>query len=221
VSTPPARACVICGAPAQPRFRAPQPELAPDLDLRPGEPARSTLGQWLRTCRRCGTTAPDLATLPAAARAIARDGAPEASPFLRWATLCAALGDRTSQAEALLQAAWEADDRGDASTAAAHRLQVAALWDGAADPETALRRLDVLRRADAWETAEEWAAVLKGRPLEETARAILAFQQARIAARDNGRHLISSAVRPPAHAPHVTHVRQRRPGLLARLLGRG
>lgn len=225
MSPPPKPACVICGAPAQPRFRAPQPELAPDLDMRPGEPARSTLGQWLRTCRRCGTSAPDLAALPPAARAVVRTGDPaltdaSRSAFVRYAGLCRALGDGGGAAEALLQGAWEADDAGDDATAADLRRAVADLWAGAADGETALRRLDVLRRAGAWAEATTLAEHLAAGPLDEIPRAVVAFQHARIAARDAGRHMISSALPPPAHAPHVTHVRQRQPGLMARLFGR-
>jgi hypothetical protein len=204
--------------------------MAPDLDMRPGEPARSTLDQWLQVCRGCGTAAPDLAALPAAARDLPRDAAPP--PFLRWARLCAALGDPAGQAEALLQGAWQADDRNDEAAATALRQQVAALWDGTQSLETALRRLDVLRRTGAFEAARAWAAVVGERRLDSTAQSILAFQITRIAVRDRGRYLISSALPPPAHAPHVTHGRpplhapappeghQRRLGLIARLFRR-
>lgn len=252
--------CALCGATAAPRFRPPQPEGAPDLDMRPGEPARATLHQWLQTCRRCGATAPDLAapdlvapdlaapdlaapaltTPPVTARAHAGNGEPAwsdptRSPFLRYAALCQALGDRSGEAEAWLWAAWAADDAGDDATAAAHRHRVAALWAGptqagtnqagttqagTTQAGTALRRLDVLRRAAAWQQAEAWATEIAHQPWDDSARAIIAFQRARIAARDAGRYLISSALPPPAHAPHVTHVRQRRPGIMARLFGR-
>lgn len=221
MSKAPPRVCVVCGAPAQPRFRAPQPEIAPDLDMRPGEPARSTLDQWLRVCRRCGTAAPDLADLPAAARQIAPTLPAEPSVFLRHAALCEALGDAAGRAEAILQAAWTADDAGDEPAAAALRRQVADLWAGIPATETRLRRLDVLRRSAEWEQAEALAGALAGEPLDEIPRAVVAFQRARIATRDTGRHLISSALPPPAHAPHVTHVQARRPGLMARLFGRG
>ena len=62
--------CALCGAPVRPPHHAPAPETAPDLDMRPGEPTRSTLPGWVATCPQCGACAPDLATLPAAARAI-------------------------------------------------------------------------------------------------------------------------------------------------------
>lgn len=222
MSQPPRRVCAVCGAPAPAVFRAPTPEIAPDLDLRPGEPARSTMDRWLQSCRRCGAAAPDLAALPPAAREVVGDGWDRSVPATqRWAALAEALGDTRNQAEALLQAAWAADDAGEDNAATALRRRVAALWADAADTETALRRLDVLRRAGEFDGAGAWAATLDARPMDDTSRAILRFQRARIAAADRGRHLISAALPPPAHAPHVTHVQKRRPGLFARLFGRG
>ena len=65
------KTCGVCGTPSRAPFRAPQPELAPDMDMRPGEPARSTLVDWVQTCPKCGAAAPDLSTLPSTARAVA------------------------------------------------------------------------------------------------------------------------------------------------------
>ncbi len=226
MSRPPRRVCGVCGAAVGPVFRAPQPESAPDLDMRPGEPARSTLANWVRVCRGCGAAAPDLAALTDAAlstvqhptyTALGRGMPADVVPFLRWAALC---DDRAAAAEATLQAAWAADDALSDETARELRLRVAALWDGRANAETGLRRLDVLRRAGAMDEARAWAEKLADQPMDETARSVLRFQQARIAAGDTGRHLISSALPPPAVAPHVTHGRQQKPGLFARLFGR-
>lgn len=223
------RACAVCGEPARPPFRAPQPEIAPDLDMRPGEPTRSTLADWIQTCRSCGAVGPDLAALPASAasvvrsdayRALGMESAEETLPFRRWAMIARAAGDDAAAAEALLQAGWAADDAAAVSEAAALRREVAAAWASARDAETGLRRLDVLRRAGAFEEATTWAAALAAMPLDETARLVLAFQQARIAERDIGRHLISRALPPPAHAPHVSHGRRERTGLWTRLFRR-
>ncbi len=200
--------------------------------MRPGEPARSTLSRWVAVCRSCGAVAPDLSALPVSVGGIVRSDAyqaltglepPEAVPFRRWALVCRAQGDRDAEAEALLQAAWAADDAGAAAAAAAVELRrtVAALWENAADTRIALRRLDVLRRAGLFEAAGRCADGIADRSLDETARAVLAFQRARIAALDTARHSIGSALPPPAHAPHVTHVRRKVPGLWQRLLGRG
>ncbi|MGE0222498.1 MAG: hypothetical protein AB7S57_04495 [Acetobacteraceae bacterium] len=198
--------------------------------MRPGEPARSTLQDWIVLCRGCGAAAPDLAALPASARAVVESsayadlttsGAEETLPFRRWAMICQAQGDRKNEAEALLQAAWAADDAATMTDAAGLRQRVAALWDATVDLETSLRRIDVLRRAGEFEEAAAWANLVARRPLDETARAVVTFQQTRITARDIGRHLISSALPPPAHAPHVAHGKRPAPGLWSRLFRRG
>jgi hypothetical protein len=57
--------------------------------------------------------------------------------------------------------------------------------------------------------------------MDERAESILRFQQARIAEGDTGRHLMSSALRPPSRTPHVAHGKAAtKPGFFARLLGR-
>ena len=91
----------------------------------------------------------------------------------------------------------------------------AAVWQG--DP---LRRIDILRRAGALAEAADLAETLRG--LDEDGLRILAFQQERIAAGDTARHAISSALRPPARTPHVSHVQKTvaKTGLLSRLFGR-
>ena len=104
-------------------------------------------------------------------------------------------------------------------TEASHlREQVAALWAGTTDIEVGLRRLDVLRRAGAFDAAAAWADTLAARTQEETAAAIIRFQRGRIDIRDVGRHLISSAMPPPSHAPHVSHGKRATTGFWSRLL---
>ncbi len=221
--------CGVCGAPSRPAFRAPQPEIAPDLDMRPGEPARSTLPDWVRICRTCGAAAPDVSALPASARAVVDSGAyrslstevlAETLPFRRWAMICEHIGDRAQQAEALLQAAWAADDSVAMTEAATLRTEVARMWDGTADVELGLRRLDVLRRAGLFEQADAWAQAMTERGLDDLARSIVRFQRVRIGSRDIARHLISSALPPPSHAPHVSHGKRATTGFWSRLLGR-
>lgn len=219
--------CGVCGMSARPPFLAPAPEIAPDLDMRPGEPARSTLRDWVQICPGCGAAAPDLAALPSTARAVAESEEyrmlstqvlEETLPFRRWALICERTGDRPQQAEALLQAAWTADDAAAMSDAARLRTEVATLWEGTDDIELSLRRLDVMRRAGLFEAASGWAEILRQRDPDELAQTIIAFQAARIEARDVGRHLISSALPPPAHAPHVSHGKRATTGFWSRLL---
>ncbi len=219
--TPPP-VCALCGTPATSRFQMPRAEGAPDLDLRPGEPARSTLPHWIRVCGGCGAAAPDLTALPGDAATIvastvytACPGAAETRPFRRWALL-----SPLNAPSALLHAAWAADDAGLTGEAAALRREAAALWAGVTDPERACLRLDALRRAGDFHDAARWLDTISPWANDEGTAAILAFQRARIAARDSGRYLLSAALRPPAHAPHVSHgKRARGGGLLSRWFG--
>ena len=221
-----AHSCGVCGAPTATPHRAPAPELAPDLDLRPGEPTRSTLKQWIMVCRQCGAAAPDLSVLTPAARPILdtenyRTLRGTGSKFRRYAAICLANGNRKEAGAAMLQAAWSADDANEDDNARIWRLEAAALWADPPDEETALRRIDALRRAQEFAQAEAEAAAWVSRVRDGEGRQILAFQRARIAAADAGSYRISSALRPPAHSPHVAHgKRPAAKGFLARLFGR-
>lgn len=222
----------MCATPAPPPFSAPAPEMAPDLDLRPGEPTRSTMPRWVQTCRGCGAIAPDLAALPArlrttidtpAYRALA-DDAPQ-SPFLRWAMLAEALEEPDEAAPAVMQAAWALDDANDPEGAAALRRRAAQLWGQGTTVQDALRVLDAWRRTGDLDAARAQAAHLAARPaLEDTDRVVLHFQEGLIATGDTARHLLSAALRPPARTPHVTHGRRpapkAAPSLWHRLFGR-
>lgn len=220
-------ACSVCGAPVRPPFRAPAAELAPDLDHRPGEPARSTLPHWIATCRRCGASGPDLAALPNGAEALVRSGAYRAlrrpgseMPFLRWAMICEGTGDPIAAAEATMLAAWALDDAG--QDAARLRRRAAELLGEPDDANAALRLVDILRRAGDFAAAAARGATLDRTALDENTAAILAFQRDRIAAGDASRHMISSALRPPSRRPHVTHGRpsDKEPGFWGCLFGR-
>ena len=180
----------------------------------------------MRTCRGCGASAPDLTQIPAAAHAaVATDAyralsgpAPE-RPFLRYALLCEVAGERDEAAGAVLQAAWTLDDR--SVDAAVLRRRAASLWGEGTTIQDALRVIDVLRRAGDLEEAQAQADRIAARPgLEETDRAIVAYQQHLLAAGDTRPHLISSALRPPARTPHVTHGRSPARGFWQRLSGR-
>ena len=48
--------------------------MAPDLDGRPGEPARSTLPRWVQVCPACNAAARDLSFLAPGAAATSDDG---------------------------------------------------------------------------------------------------------------------------------------------------
>ena len=218
------RACALCGTPCRAPFQPPPAETAPDLDMRPGEPTRSTLARWIQTCRGCGAVAPDLTHLAPAAKSVVeslayKEVSGPARAFLRWAMIAQATSDADEAAQALLEAAWAMDDAGTDATVT--RRNAARLWGDPATMQDALRLVDVLRRAGEFDAAEARAASMLARAgLDETDAAILRYQQARIDARDHGRHLLSSALRPPAQRPHVTHNKPRTPGFWQRLTGR-
>jgi hypothetical protein len=103
------------------------------------------------------------------------------------------------------------------------RRIAASAWGEPVTTESALRLIDVLRRAGEFELARARAASLDPDAIDEVSAQVLAFQRARIAAGDAGRHLMSSALRPPASRPHVASrgpaAAPARKGLLGRLLG--
>ena len=208
-------ACALCGTPTPPPYRPPPPESAPDLDGRPGEPTRSTLQRWVQTCSGCGACAPDLAALPPGAEHIVPEDAYTqlTSPFERWATLVAGTAEA---AEALLQAAWLAEDEGQDGTAL--RRRAVAAWPVPTDPRDLLRLADLQRRAGL---LAEAGATLDLVPLsDDSFGRIVAFERARIAMGDTGRQMLSSALRPPARTPHVSHSKAAIGSFWERLLGR-
>ena len=133
------------------------------MDMRPGEPMRSTLRDWVQACGKCGAAAWDLSTLPAGTKAVVEsapyhalslEAAEDTRLFRRWAMICVAAGDQEMAAETTLMAAWAADDGADMVEAAKLRRDVAALWGEPADLSKALRLLDVLRRAGEFAAVE-------------------------------------------------------------------
>jgi hypothetical protein len=212
--------CAVCGAMVRPVFKAPAPELAPDLDFRPGEPARSTLRRWVAECSGCGAAAPDLSAVSLEDAEVVR-GDPEyaalraqapvfARPFLLWALLCQRRNEPWPAAEALLQAAWAADDAEETEWAVAWRQQAASVWPPSDAIQPRLCLVDIYRRAGEFPNAAAVAETLGQEPLDESSAAILAFQRRLIGEQETGRQLMSSALRPPASRPHVSYQQARR-----------
>ena len=216
--------CGVCGHESrQPGFRPPTPEQAPDLDLRPGEPVRSTMARWLEACPHCGYAAPNIAEAhPAGAQAVAAAPyraliADTAHPvlarrFLAWAHVLEETGALHAAAEATLHAAWVADDLNRDDLARQWRREAVALWRSgpALDAEQSVRVIDALRRAGDFAEAEGAAEALAALNPPEAVAQVTALEVRLIAAEDMGRHSIASALAPPARRPHVTH--QKSPG---------
>jgi hypothetical protein len=217
--------CGVCGQESrQPGFRPPVPEQAPDLDLRPGEPVRSTMSRWLQACPHCGYAAPDIAEAhPAGAQAVAAAPyraliADTAHPvlarrFLAWAHVLEETGALHAAAEATLHAAWVADDLNRDDLARQWRREAVALWRSgpALDAEQSVRVIDALRRAGDFAEAGGAAEALAAINPPEAVAQVTALEARLITAEDTGRHSIASALAPPARRPHVTHQPKKRP----------
>lgn len=213
--------CAVCGTGSrQPPFRPNPPEQAPDLDLRPGEPVRSTMARWLQQCPGCGYAAPNITRAhPAAAQAVAaapfralmaeQGYPPLARRFLAWAHVLEETGALHAAAEATLQAAWVADDLGLEELSRLWRLDAVALWRGGPplDAEQTVRIIDALRRAEAFDDAAATAQSLCQADAPEAIAQVVGLELRLIAARDTGRHTVASALPPPARRPHVSHQR--------------
>jgi ribosomal protein L37E len=225
--------CGVCGTESRhPPFRPAPPEQAPDLDLRPGEPVRSSMGRWLQQCPACGYAAPDITRAhPAAAEAVRaapfrallqESGTPPlARRFLAWALVLEETGALHAAAEATLHAAWVADDLERPELARSWRLDAVALWRGGPplDAEQTVRIIDALRRAEAWGDAGATAEHLAHTDPPEAVAQVIALERRLIAAQDCGRHTVASALPPPARRPHASHQRiaPRGDGFWARL----
>lgn len=230
--------CAVCATESrQPPFRPPPPEQAPDLDLRPGEPLRSTMARWLQQCPRCGYAAPDIASAhPAAAAAVAAApfrallSDPQhpalARRFLAWGHVLEETGALHAAAEATLHAAWVADDEGRGDLARQWRLDAVSLWRQGPplDPEQTVRVVDALRRGGMFDDAATTADAMLATDPPEAVREVLRLERRLAQAGDDGRYTLASAMPPPARRPHATH-RGVAPGAgfldwLRRLLGR-
>lgn len=212
-------ACAVCGTESrQSAFRASPPEQAPDLDLRPGPPLRGSMSRWLQQCPHCGYAAPEIAQAhPAAAqavgaahfRAVLNDAAvpPLARRFLAWALVLEETGALHAAAEATLHAAWVADDLNRPELARAWRREAVALWRSGPplDPEQVVRVVDSLRRAGLPEDAEATAQRLLAEDPPDSVSQVLLLELRLLAARDERRHSVSSALPPPSRRPHVSH----------------
>lgn len=180
-----------------------------DLDLRPPEMQRSTMGSWLQECPHCRYIAPDLGeaagdldvvTTPEYRAVLDDERFPElARRFLAYALLLKA--DPVSAGYARLRAAWVCDDAGRAERAAECRGAAA---DGMAagrpfpDTERGVTAgavlVDVLRRGGRFEeSAAECDSLLEYESAKDVLQKVLEYQARLIAARDTAAHTIADA----------------------------
>lgn len=181
---------------------------SPDLDLRPPEMQRSTMGAWLQECPHCRLVAPELAEpLGKPARiaspeylALLEDASrpPLARRFLAFGLLCDGVHPKDA-GYARLHAAWICDDAGRTDQAVDCRRQAAACWEplrpfrpGEAGLTDGLVLLDILRRCGASPAAAALADELATRPdASGVPLQVLEFQRRLLAAGDRAAHTIA------------------------------
>jgi GTP pyrophosphokinase len=191
----------------------------PDLDLRPSEPARSSIFAWVQRCAFCGYCAPSIG--------VARPGAshvvdtpeyggqlvdaeypPLANSFLCSALIFSAVGEAGLATRSAIEAAWVCDDAGALQAAQRCRMRAVDLLlqsraegdEPFVDPATESAVLvDLLRRSERFEEAVE-QAVAALPDAEGTVRDILAFSRDLAIAHDASAYTIEAALAPPAGA---------------------
>lgn len=206
--------CAVCGK------RSKHPQLGstntmgwPDLDTRPAEMQRSTMGYWVVECPGCGYCASDLeeagpnartTVAGEAYRALLADTAvPElARRFLGAAAVLEADRKLKAAGWSAVHAAWACDEEENGAAAAAARNRAVELFEAAIQAGEAVfsdgtdaRALttDLLRRAGRFEEARAAGAGLLDEVEAGPLRRILKFQLHLIEKGDTGCYTIGDA----------------------------
>lgn len=183
---------------------------SPDLDLRPPEMQRSTMGFWVNECRGCGYVAADLSeetdvgvqNIEDANREIRQEfryAPPVARQFLqasRW------VSTDYSRAMQLLHAAWAFDDAKQTANAKLARTHSASYLQAAIpgeelDEQPSLRALltDILRRSGDYSEAIKTAnTLLQYATTDDTLRKVANFQLSKCSAQDDACYTVADAV---------------------------
>jgi len=165
---------------------------SPDLDLRPPDMERSTMGSWVQQCGDCGYAyraikekAPKANTTVTSDAYKAIVSSSLSATFLKASLISEGASDPDAAANYALYAAWAADDSGDKDEAISYRNRVAELFvmslkgvDESSEQSmvTRTKMVDVLRRAERWTEATDLAKSLLEMDLPATIRAVLEFQ---------------------------------------------
>jgi hypothetical protein len=202
--------CAVCGRTAEATLTGSTNQFGfPDLDFRPPEMMRSTIGSWLQECPSCGYCAESLEEADAGVVAIVRgeafaafrsgiaDFAQPAKSFHAAAFIAA---ERLRYAEAFhhtLHEAWAHDDSGDTVRANAARLNAVDLlnqihreglriFEG--DGTDAAVAADLLRRAGDFRRSEEVCRAALDEGCSDPNQQVLEFQLKLCSEHDAGGH---------------------------------
>jgi len=186
-----------------------------DLDTRPPEMQRSTMGLWVHECESCGFVSQRLEEASESERAVTRseryqaerkrENRPRlASRFVCRALLREAEGDLLGSGWGRLHAAWACDDEGVTHEARELRLAAVAAFEAArAAGQAVMPRApggeellctDLLRRSGELERAKEWCeAGLALQAVPEFIRNCLELERRLIVAGDTACHTVGEA----------------------------
>ncbi|MEH6628619.1 MAG: hypothetical protein V7739_19445 [Motiliproteus sp.] len=203
--------CALCGSTvACPVLRSTNAFGSPDLDLRPPEMERSSMGLWLQECETCNYVAVDISKSADNARNIVTSDDYKqisdvkisnlGSKFLRHALLC---GNPKSRALSQLKAAWTCDDDHNDVVAATIRTAAAdellGVIDGNLSAEninTVFVLIDILRRCSRFDDAQCLILSLKENPEvknNEILTKLVGFQSTLCSAKDKACYTVSEA----------------------------
>jgi hypothetical protein len=214
--------CAICGTFSE-QPEAPSPDLAPpaalaapDLDTRPPEPERSTIGAWMQDCPSCGYAAADLTRAAPGVDALLKTaGYKECpGPFARHAYILERLGFYADAGWTALHGAWAFDDAGDESSARRMRSAALSYWKegrGANQHfmETVAEEFsivtDILRRIGDFGQAQSTARIaLQDEHLPPLLEDALRFQLTLIQQKDAAVHSLAELPARPRGGKRVT-----------------
>lgn len=214
------RECALCGGvSSQHLLLLSDAHGSPDLDLRPPESLRSTIGSWIQHCPACGYCSTDIGQVSPGVDAIVRSREYRdqlnnssipllARRFLCWSMILMRLNHSVQAGWADLHAAWVCDDHGDVISASFCRLQAYSLFSeaqrsdlrfAAGDQREELILADLLRRSGR---CDEVGRIYRTHPYPTPE---LAYERYLALIRDQGVHHLqearsSPATREPVHA---------------------
>lgn len=235
--------CLVCGTPSNQRvLLRPDSRGARDLDFRPGGHERAALPLAVQRCPGCGYCGDSIGRVPGGLEQEKLMGAlhgdeyrarlhdptqPDLARHFRCQSLILCMaGAYDEAAQAMLSAAWAADDIGAIEAARDSRLAGAELFahalteDGVpSDRANSIRLviIDMLRRAGAFSKAANACRHLRDSTTEPVIRGLAAFQAGLIEARDDRAHGFDEAL--PNQSTDVTGGRDHLLRLIGLVLG--
>lgn len=188
---------------------------SPDLDGRPPEMQRSTMGAWVQRCPSCGYCSADISEGKPGTRELVESdsyknqlgdpGYPKlANMFLCFSILEEGAGNIVSVVQLQINASWACDDAGAGSSARECRLKAAAFLEQVRDSGMKMHPdepgldeailVDLLRRAGQHEKARSRCREALEQGYTDTVGGVLEFENELITQQDVAPHTIAEAL---------------------------